>query len=83
MLDNNEAGMDRVVRITLGLAILSLGWSGVIAGQLGMAFKILGFVPLLTGIVGWCPLYTLLRFSTDGGVHRTRTTHARGAARSS
>lgn len=74
MFDNNESGVDRVTRVTLGLAILSLGWSGVIAGQLGMAFKILGFVPLLTGIVGWCPLYTIFRFSTRGGVHRTRTT---------
>lgn len=74
MFDVNESGMDRVARVTAGLAILSLGWSGAVAGQLGMAFKILGFLPLLTGIVGWCPLYTLFKFSTDGGVHRTRAT---------
>jgi hypothetical protein len=24
----------------------------------------LGFVPLLTGLIGWCPLYALFRFST-------------------
>lgn len=74
MFDPNVSGLDRAVRVALGLAILSLAWSGVIGGQLGMALKILGFVPFLTGIVGWCPLYTIFRFSTNGGFHRTRTT---------
>lgn len=74
MFENNVSRVDRVARVALGLVILSLGWSGVVGGWLGMAFKILGFVPLLTGIVGWCPLYTIFRLSTDGGVHRTPTT---------
>lgn len=74
MFDSNEAGLDRVARITLGLALLSLGWSGAVGGGLGMAFKIFGFVPLLTGIVGWCPLYALFGVGTNGGFHRTRTT---------
>jgi hypothetical protein len=73
MFDNSEAGLDRVARITLGLALLSLGWSGAVGGGLGMAFTIIGFVPLLTGLTGWCPLYTLVRFSTEGEIHRTRT----------
>ncbi len=74
MFDNNEAGLDRVARITLGLALLSLGWSGAVGGGVGIAVKIIGFVPLLTGLTGWCPLYTLAHFSTEGGIHRTRTT---------
>ncbi|MCR4340041.1 MAG: DUF2892 domain-containing protein [Gemmatimonadaceae bacterium] len=74
MFDANESGLDRVVRITAGLALLALGWSGAVAGGAGLAFKIIGFVPLLTGLFGWCPLYTLVRFTTEGGMHRTRTT---------
>jgi hypothetical protein len=60
----NEASADRIIRIIVGLVLLYLGWAGVVTGGLGVFLKIIGFVPLLTGIVGWCPLYTLLRVST-------------------
>ena len=73
MFENNVSRVDRVARVTLGLVILSLGWSGVVVGWLGMTFKIVGFLPLLTGIVGWCPLYSLLRVSTTDGFHSTAT----------
>ncbi len=62
----NEAGWDRVVRIVLGIVLLVLGWGGVVAGGWGTFLKIIGFVPLLTGVVGWCPVYSLLRFRTKG-----------------
>lgn len=60
----NEAMWDRIVRIVLGIALLYLGFGGVVGGGLGTALGIIGFVPLLTGLVGWCPLYSLLRIST-------------------
>ena len=46
----NEATWDRAIR--------------VVAGTLGTVFKFLGFVPLLTGIIGYCPAYPLLGFRT-------------------
>lgn len=61
----NEAGWDRVLRVVLGLVLLILGWGGIVGGGWGTAFKILGFVPLLTGLVGWCPLYALLKVRTN------------------
>lgn len=61
----NEAGWDRVVRIVLGLVLLVLGWGGFVSGGCGVAFKILGFVPLLTGLLGWCPLYALFKIRTN------------------
>jgi hypothetical protein len=60
----NEAGWDRAVRIAAGLLLLYLGWGGVVAGSLGAALKLLGFVPLVTGLVGWCPAYPLLGIRT-------------------
>ncbi len=62
----NEAGWDRIVRVALGVVILYLGWSGITDGGLGTVFKFLGFVPLVTGLVGWCPLYAMLGFRTNG-----------------
>ena len=61
----NEAGWDRIVRVLLGIALLYLGWTGIVGGVWGNVFKVLGFVPLITGLVGWCPLYALLKFRTN------------------
>lgn len=60
----NEAGWDRALRVIVGIVLLHLGWSGAVTGGLGVFLKFFGFVPLLTGLIGWCPLYSLLRFST-------------------
>lgn len=65
----NEAGWDRAVRIIVGIALLYLGWGGVVAGTLGTVFKFLGFVPLLTGLLGWCPAYSLFGFRTNKSAH--------------
>jgi hypothetical protein len=60
----NEATWDRALRIVAGLVLLYLGWAGVVGGTLGLVFKILGFLPLLTGVVGFCPAYRLFGVST-------------------
>jgi hypothetical protein len=60
----NEASWDRIVRVVVGLVLLYLGWGGVVAGTLGTVCKWLGFVPLLTGIIGYCPAYTLFGSKT-------------------
>lgn len=60
----NEAAWDRVTRVILGLVLLYLGWAGVASGTLGAVFKILGVLPLVTGIVGWCPTHTLFGVAT-------------------
>ena len=61
----NEAGWDRIVRVLIGIVILYLGWAGVVGGGWGVFFKIIGFLPLITGLVGWCPLYSLLKIRTN------------------
>jgi hypothetical protein len=64
MIKVNEANWDRILRVVLGIVILYLGWAGVVAGGLGTFLKFFGFVPLLTGLIGWCPIYSLLKFGT-------------------
>ena len=61
----NEAAWDRIARIALGVLMLGLSWGGVIEGTLGTVFQYLGFVPLATGLLGWCPLYAIFRFRTN------------------
>jgi hypothetical protein len=55
----NEGTLDRTIRIVLGLGIISLAFVGP-QSPLGYV----GLVPLLTGLVGFCPLYRLLGLST-------------------
>jgi len=58
----NEGTIDRTIRIILGLGLLSLLALGPVPGW-GLA-GLLGLVPLATGALGSCPLYTLAGFST-------------------
>lgn len=62
----NESTVDRAIRVVAGIVLLILGWGGVVEGTLGTVFQYLGFIPLLTGLAGWCPLYALGRVSTRG-----------------
>ena len=55
----NVGGIDRILRIVVGLVLIALaamgniGWWGYI-----------GIVPLVTGLFRFCPLYTLLGMNT-------------------
>jgi hypothetical protein len=55
----NEHKVERIARVVLGLGLLSL----VVMGPRTM-WGLIGLVPLVTGLVGTCPLYSLLGFST-------------------
>jgi len=55
----NEGGIDRILRIVAGLMLLGLTLTGYI-GVWGW----IGVVPLATGALGWCPLYSVLGLNT-------------------
>ena len=55
----NEHTVDRVIRVVAGLALLSLVWIGP-----QTPWGWVGLVPLVTGLVGSCPLYRLFGIST-------------------
>ncbi len=57
----NEGALDRFLRIVLGLVLLSFAFVGP-KTPLGY----FGAVPLLTGLVGMCPLYALFGINTCG-----------------
>ncbi len=60
----NESGLDRTIRVLLGIVLLALNFAGVVTGGLGIVFIVLGAIALLTGVVGFCPLYALLKIKT-------------------
>jgi hypothetical protein len=60
----NESSIDRIIRVVLGIALLALNFGGVVTGGLGIVFLVVGAIALLTGAVGFCPLYAVLKIST-------------------
>ena len=59
LLPGNEHPVDRVLRVALGVALLAIAFVGP-----KTPWGYVGAVPLLTGLLGSCPLYTLLGLST-------------------
>ena len=63
-MKTNESGLDRLIRIVLGVVFLALSFGNVVTGGFGIVLIILGAILLLTGVVGFCPLYALLKINT-------------------
>jgi hypothetical protein len=59
LLAKNEGALDRALRIVLGLGLLAIVFFGP-KTPLGL----LGLIPLATGLLGSCPLYSLVKVST-------------------
>jgi hypothetical protein len=55
----NVGGLDRTLRIVAGLVLIALAATGTVG-----AWGWIGIVPLLTGAIGFCPVYPLLGMNT-------------------
>ncbi|MEY5097734.1 MAG: hypothetical protein RJA36_453 [Pseudomonadota bacterium] len=58
-MKQNVGGIDRIIRILVGVALISLAATGTV-GWWGW----LGVLPLATGLLGWCPPYALFGWNT-------------------
>lgn len=58
-MTKNVGGVDRILRIVVGLALIAAAAAGTIG-----VWGYIGLVPLATGLMGWCPPYALLGFNT-------------------
>jgi hypothetical protein len=67
-MKSNVGGIDRILRVLLGLVLIGL----TLTGNIGM-WGWLGIVPLATGLIGWCPPYAILGISTCKMRQGTRT----------
>lgn len=59
LFPRNEHDVERILRVVAGVVILSLAFVGP-----KTAWGYLGLIPIMTGAIGSCPLYTLLGLST-------------------
>ena len=58
-MNKNIGGIERIIRVVAGLGILSLAFIGP-----ETKWGYLGLIPIVTGLISWCPPYQLLGIST-------------------
>jgi len=58
-MKSNMGNVDRIIRIVVGLIIII--WGFAVSSWWGL----IGLIPLLTGLLNFCPLYKLLGISTN------------------
>ncbi len=58
-MKKNAGTIDRVLRIAAGVGLLAIAFVGP-----QTPFGYLGIIPLATGLMGWCPLYTVCGLNT-------------------
>ena len=58
-MKSNVGGIDRILRIVIGAVLVAL----TATGQVGV-WGWIGLLPLATGLIGWCPPYSLLGINT-------------------
>jgi hypothetical protein len=59
LFKSNEASWDRIARVLIGIVLLSLVFVGP-----RTLWGLIGVIPLVTGLAGSCPLYSLFGIST-------------------
>ncbi len=63
-MKNNEGRTDRIIRVVAGIVLLVLGIFVLPGNALAWILTIFGAILVLTGAIGFCPLYTLLKIKT-------------------
>jgi len=63
-MKKNMGTIDRVIRIVLAIVVAILYMNGSITGTAAIILGILAVVFILTGLIGFCPLYVPFKIST-------------------
>ena len=68
-LARNESPIDRIIRIVIGIGLAGLTLTGGVTAPLLYLVWAVAAIALVTGIVGFCPLYALFRIGTRRAAH--------------
>lgn len=72
-MKTNEASWDRIGRVVLGVGLIAGGVLAV-GGGWGWVLAAVGVIPLVTGLVGWCPIYAVIGRGTKTETRDERVT---------
>jgi len=71
-MKKNMGSVDRTIRILVAIVVVALFVMGKISGVLAIVLAVIAGVFLATGLLGWCPGYVPLKFSTRKGADSTK-----------
>jgi hypothetical protein len=63
-MNKNVGGIDRIIRLVAGVALLAWGFAPLATGGEINWLGAIGVIPLFTALINWCPLYPILGIST-------------------
>lgn len=62
-MKKNMSMTDRIIRFVLVIAIIIILYAELVKGTLATVIGIIGIIFVVTSILGWCPLYTILKIN--------------------
>lgn len=63
-MKKNMGNIDKIIRILVAIVVAVLFFTNVISGTLGIVLLVLAGVFVLTSLISFCPLYTLVGINT-------------------
>ncbi len=63
-MKKNMSNLDRIIRTILAIVFAILYFTSTVTGTWGIVLLVIAIVFALTSLIGFCPLYTLFKFST-------------------
>ncbi|MEE9912692.1 MAG: DUF2892 domain-containing protein [Deltaproteobacteria bacterium] len=63
-MKKNMGNVDRAIRIILVIAVIVLYLAGIISGIAAVILGVMALAFMITGLIGFCPLYVPLKIST-------------------
>lgn len=63
-MKKNMGNLDKIIRVILAVVMAVLYFGGIVSGTFGIVLVVLAGVFLLTSLVSFCPLYTLVGLNT-------------------
>lgn len=64
-MKKNMGTIDKLIRLAVAAVVVVLYYLHIITGTLGIVLLVFAGIFVLTSLVSFCPLYTLLGFTTD------------------
>ena len=69
-MTKNVGGVERGIRLVIGLALLALAFLHVVTGTIAILAYIVGAVALITGLIRYCPAWTIFGINTCQTAHK-------------
>lgn len=63
-MEKNMGTTDTLIRLIIAVVIAGLFYTGIISGTIAVILLVLASIFVITGLLSFCPLYTLLGIST-------------------